>query len=495
VLYDDPENQAQPVSLVDLEARGGLIAFGTGGSGKTTLLRTLAAGLATQGNPDEVQIYALDFASRGLEPLADLPHCGAVVPGDDVEQVTRLLTVLDREIEQRRKDLAAARAENLGALRERTGTTRFPRIVVLLDGYSGFHSTFDRADRYGWLTLLQRIVSAGRQVGVHCVLATDRRMGVPNALLSAISARCALRMASPEELSMLGVPSKVAKDAELPNGRGFVDGSTEVQIACVSDDPAGAAQAEAIASLGAKLAASTDARAPAVPVLPESFALPASVPARPGAPLTAPLGLVDLDLEVVEVELTRQNLVVMGPPLSGKSTALATVAHGLRASSGPELRLVALGTSASPLAALDLWDDAAFHRAGQAGVVERLADELQDDDGVATRAVLFVDAGEDVEGNDVLRTLEALTRNDALRLVVAGEVTTIAKAYSGWLAALRRNRSALVLQPESKLDVENAVGFKPDLRPDQAFPPGRGVFVADRRWQLVQVGLREGGTA
>jgi S-DNA-T family DNA segregation ATPase FtsK/SpoIIIE len=482
-LYDDPENQAQHVSAVDLETTGGLIVFGTGGSGKTTLLRTVAAGLALQGTPDEVQIYALDFASRGLEPLADLPHCGAVVPGDDVEQVTRLLTVLDHEIEQRRTELAAARAENLGALRSRTGTAGFPRIVVLLDGYSGFHSTFDRADRYGWLTQLQRIVSAGRQVGVHCVLATDRRMGVPNALLSAISARCALRMATPDELTALGVPSKIAKDAELPNGRGFVDGTTEVQVACVSDDPSGVAQAEAIGALGDKLAASTDARTRAVPALPDALVLTAA----PTAPLTAAFGLVDLSLAPAVVDLSRQNLVVAGPPLSGKSTALETVARGLRASSG-HLRLVALGTAASPLAALDVWDDAAFARAGLAGVVERLADDLADDEGVDTRVVLFVDAAEDIEGNDVVRNLEAVAKRDVLRLVVACEPTTLAKAYSGWLAALRRNRSALVLQPESKVDVDTTVGIKPDLRPDQPFPPGRGVFVANRRWQLVQVG-------
>ena len=490
-LYDDPENQAQHVSVVDLEATGGLIVFGTGGSGKTTLLRTVAAGLAGQGDPDEVRIYALDFASRGLEPLADLPHCGAVVPGDDVEQVTRLLTVLDREIEQRRLDLAAARAESLGALRHRTGTARFPRIVVLLDGYSGFHSTFDRADRYAWLAQLQRIVSAGRQVGVHCVLATDRRMGVPNALLSAISARCALRMATADELTALGVPSRIARDAELPNGRGFVDGTTEVQVACVSDDPSGVGQAEAIAALGAKLAASTDARSPAVPALPDALVLPVGGPQS--RPLTAPLGLVDLSLDTAVADLSRQNLVVAGPPLSGKSTALETVALGLRASSGAGpgaagLRLVALGTAASPLAALDLWDDAAFARAGLAGVVERLADDLADDEGVDARVALFIDAAEDIEGNDVVRNLEALARRDAVRLVVACEPATLAKAYSGWLAALRRNRSALVLQPESKVDVDTTVGIKPDLRPGQPFPPGRGVFVANRRWQLVQVG-------
>jgi S-DNA-T family DNA segregation ATPase FtsK/SpoIIIE len=487
-LYDDPENQAQHVSVVDLEASGGLITFGTGGSGKTTLLRTVAAGLACQGDPDQVQFYALDFASRALEPLADLPHCGAVIAGDDTEQVTRLLTVLGQEIERRRAVLADARAESLGALRGRTGATHFPRIVVLLDGYSGFHSTFDRADRYGWLTSLQRIVSAGRQVGVHCVLATDRRIGVPTPLLSAISARCALRMATADELSALGVPTRIAKDADLPSGRGFVDGTTEVQVACVSDDPSGVAQAEALGALAAKLAASTDARAPAVPSLPETVVLDPPAPSPGGRALTAPFGLVDLSLAVAEVDLSRQNLVVTGPPLSGKSTTLETVARGLRATTGGAVQLVALGTAASPLAALDLWDDAAFARAGQAGVVERLADDLADDEGVDARVVLFVDTAEDVEGNDVVRTLEALTRRDVLRLVVACEPTTLAKAYSGWLSALRRNRSALVLQPESKVDVDATVGIKPDLRPDQPFPPGRGVYVANRRWQLVQVG-------
>jgi S-DNA-T family DNA segregation ATPase FtsK/SpoIIIE len=485
-LSDDPANQAQHVAMVDLEATGGLMVFGTGGSGKTTLLRSVAAGLACQGDPDEVQIYALDFASRALEPLADLPHCGGVVPGDDVEKVTRLLTVLDREIERRRGVLAAARAENLGALRARTGETTLPRIVVLLDGYSGFHSTFDRADRYGWLAVLQRIVSSGRQVGVHCVLATDRRMGVPNALLSAISSRCALRMATPDELAMLGVPSKIARDAELPNGRGFLDGPTELQVACVSDDPGGGAQAEAIALLGTKLAAATDLRAPAVPELPEAVVL-APVPT---APVTAPLGVADLSLSVVEVDLSRQNFVVTGPPMSGRSTALAAVARGLRASSGDSLRLVGLGGAASPLAALDLWDDAAFSRAGQLGVVERLADDLDDDGPVDARVVLFVDGVEDVEGNDVMRYLEAVVRCDCVRLAAACEPTTLAKAYSGWVSALRRNRSALVLQPESKAEVDGVVGIKPDLRPDQPFPAGRGVFVANRQWMLVQVGRR-----
>ncbi len=499
-LYDDPENQAQHVASIDLEASGGLLVFGTGGSGKTTLLRTVAGGMAAQGTADEVTIYALDFASRALDALADLPQCGAVVPGDDPERVTRLMTVVAAEIDRRRGVLADARAESLGALRERSGTTVFPRIVLLLDSYSGFHSAFDRAEGYGWLTQLQQIVSAGRQVGVHCVITTERRMGVPAALLSAVSARLALRMATGEELASLGVPMKVAKDAELPAGRGFLDGSVEVQVACVSEDASGAAQAEALSVAAGKLATADDARAPRLPELPESVdfddprsgALAGPLAAPTTKPLTAPLAVVDLTLEVAEVDLSRQNLVVTGPPLSGKSTALETVARGVRAASGPDLQLAALGSAASPLAALDVWDDAALSRAGHAGLVERLAERLSGDEGVDARAVLFVDAAEDLEGNDVLRPLEVLARRDALRLVVACEPTTIAKAYSGWLSALRRNRVALVLQPESRADVDAAVGVKPALRPGQDFPPGRGILVVNRQWSLVQVGRRGG---
>jgi S-DNA-T family DNA segregation ATPase FtsK/SpoIIIE len=487
-LCDDPENQVQRVAAVDLEASGGLLVFGTGGSGKTTLLRTVAVGLARQGAPDEVGIYVLDFASRALDPLADLPHCGAVVAADDVERTTRLLSFIEAEIDRRRAVLAAARAETLGALRSQHGAPPLRRLVVLLDGYSGFHATFDRADRYGWLQLLERIVSQGRQVGVHCVLTTDRRVGVPTPLLSAISARVALRMATPEDLSALGVPAKLARDAELPGGRGFHDGRTELQVACVSADPGGVAQARAVAAVAAQVAARHPGRAPALPELPDSFVLDGPA----AAPLIAPLGVVDMTLARAEVDLRRQSLVVIGPPLSGKSTALETVARGLRASTPPSVRLVALGSAASPLSGLGLWDDAAFSRAQHAALVARLAERLRDEEGVDARAILFVDAAEDVEGNDVLRPLESIARSDAVRLAVACEAGTIGKAYSGWLSALRRNRSAVLLQPESRSDIEAAVGVKPTLRPEQEFPPGRGILVAQRRWSLVQVGLRPG---
>ena len=47
--------------------------------------------LAGARQPGELQLYALDFASRGLRPLEALPHCGSVIAGSDGERVLRLL--------------------------------------------------------------------------------------------------------------------------------------------------------------------------------------------------------------------------------------------------------------------------------------------------------------------------------------------------------------------------------------------------------------------
>jgi len=480
-MIDDPANQDQRPALVDLEAGGGLLIFGAGGAGKTTVLRTIAAAVAQQGSADAVRIYGLDFASRALNQLTVLPQCAAVATGDDPERVTRIITILEEELARRRVALSNAHAETLSALRAATGRPEIARIVVLVDGYGSFQATFDKPDTYEWVNRFQRVVSEGRQVGVHAVITGDRRASVPSALFSAISARLVLRMADVEEMAILGVPSKVAKEADLAPGRGFF-GSAEVQVACVGSEPSGASQAAALRDLGRDLASASDARAPALPELREDVGAADLDP--PTRRLRVPLGAADLTLATVEVDVARGHFVVTGPPQSGKSAALATFADGLRRHA-PELRLVAVGGGASPLSDLALWDDAAFERKKQARVFEDLTSFVADLDGGDVRVVLFLDEGTDVDDAQN-RTLEALTNVDAVRLAVALDPATLARGFSGWAGALRRNRALLVLQPESRNEVEQLANVKVRFRPGQEFPPGRGVLVGGRAWDLIQ---------
>jgi DNA segregation ATPase FtsK/SpoIIIE-like protein len=107
-LLDEPARQLQEPFVVDLEADGSMLVYGASGAGKTTFLRTLALALARDTSPDELHLYGLDFATRGLRLLEALPHCGAVVAGEDEERTARLFSLLRATLE-RRKALFAER--------------------------------------------------------------------------------------------------------------------------------------------------------------------------------------------------------------------------------------------------------------------------------------------------------------------------------------------------------------------------------------------------
>src|SRR5262249_41674326 len=82
-VADQPQHQRRRPAVFYPDRDGTLAIFGTGGSGKSTALRSfaVAAALTARGGP--CQVYGLDFSSRGLEMLAELPHVGSIIPGDE----------------------------------------------------------------------------------------------------------------------------------------------------------------------------------------------------------------------------------------------------------------------------------------------------------------------------------------------------------------------------------------------------------------------------
>ncbi len=455
-LQDDPAHQARRPAVVDLEAEGGFAVFGAGGSGRTTALRTAVVSAVSEGTPAEVEVVAFDFASRSLLSLLDLPHTRIVCTPDDLDTAAAQIDALVAEADRRRSLLGEQRVDSLSALRRRTGAPALSRILVVVDGFGALRSELDTPAGYEWLQRLQRLLVEGRQVGIHPLLSADRRGDLPNPVLGAIGARLVLRMTEPDAMVSLGVPLTLARGPALEPGRGYLRGEEEVQVAVLGTDPGGAAQAGALASVAA-----------GVPPRPRPGPIPDDV--------TRPTGL-DHDLVValgvgdgaapVTVDLAPGHLLVVGPPGSGRSTALAAVVAGLRA--GGHDPLVVTG------------------REEGAGDVLQAAVEA-DVDAEAPR-VLVVDDAVAIGDGPGGRLLEQLAGTRGVRLVAAADIASVARAFSGWVPALKRRRRMLLLQPGGAADVDQLASVRTRLRPGARFPAGRGVLVVDRRVAVVQLG-------
>ncbi|HAS10387.1 MAG TPA: hypothetical protein DCS55_07705 [Acidimicrobiaceae bacterium] len=461
-LHDDPEHQARRPAVVDLEAEGGLAVFGAGGSGRTTALRTAVASLVAAATPDEVEVVAFDFASRALLPLLELPHTRVVCTADDLDTTAAQIDALAAEVERRRALLGEHRVESLSALRARTGEPVVPRIAVVIDGFGALRAELDTPAGYDWLQRLQRLLVEGRQVGIHPLLSADRRPDLPNALLGAIGARLVLRMTEPDALVSLGVPMALARGADLEPGCGYLRGDEEVQVAVLGPDPSAAAQADAIASLGAETGAGLGERRGSRPgPLPEDVARPTGL----DHDLVVALGVTD-DAEPVTVDLGPGALLIVGPPGSGRTTAAAAVVAGLRAA-GHDPVVIAGRDEDAPARLQSLLD---AESPGSPVVIDD-ADELAEGPGG--------------------RALEQLATTRGYRLVATADAAAVARAFSGWVPALKRGRRMLLLQPAGAADIDQLAGVRVKLRPGARFPPGRGVLVVDRHARTIQTGRPE----
>ena len=248
-VIDRPDKQAQPPVFYEPDRDGNLAIFGTDGSGKSTALRTLAvAAAATTRNGGPTHIYGLDFGARGLSMLADLPHVGAIVSGDDEERVIRTLRMLRDTVEERAARYAAVRAGTIVEYRRIANAPEEPRILLLIDGIGVFKEQYEfgSANLSTWFTAFAQIAADGRQLGVHVVVTGDRPNALPASIASTVQRRLVLRLASEDDYLLLNVPKDVLSSSSPP-GRGMLDGY-EVQVPILGENSNVAVHASTIAS-------------------------------------------------------------------------------------------------------------------------------------------------------------------------------------------------------------------------------------------------------
>jgi len=486
-VLDDPARQAQVEVAFNPDTDGNMMVLGAGGAGKSALLRTLAVAgaLSTKGGP--CHVYGLDFASRGLAMLEPLPNVGAVISGDDDERVRRLLRTIRATIDERLVRYSKAGADSITSYRRLAGEPDEARILILLDGFATFRSDYEVSSSFAVYDQFQSIALDGRQAGVHVVVTADRIGAIPSALASTIQRKVVFRLANENEYSFAGVPAD-AFGQDTPPGRGFFDGN-EVQVAVLGGNPSVTVQAQAIERL-AEMADSRGVVA-AAPIgrLPEVVEWEQVDAPRTRLGLAFAMSDETLDALVLQLE---GPIAVVGPPRSGKTTALvAAVVAAQRAGARAGIYV---GEGRSELARRFPWHVQV--RPGDVADALDAAEALVAEHSVPPAGGAWQPPAGVLVIDGVPRVADWLEADRVGELVAAaaaagwfvagdGEANAMTSTY-GLVPKLTGSRAGLCLVPDA-YDGEGV--FKTALpkfsRAD--FPPGRGFYVAGGRTVKVQV--------
>ncbi len=480
-VADDPDLQRQPVVAFHPDADGNLAVYGTGGTGKSGALRSigLAAGFgSTRGGP--VWVYGLDFGSRGLQPLAPLPHVGSIIPGEDGERVQRLLRFLEGTIDDRGERFARAEAATISEYRRRSGRDDEARIIVLVDGVGAFRAEYEGGLLNRWWELFLTIAAEGRALGIHVVMSADRPSAVPSNLASSIQRHLVLRLASEMDYAIADVPAD-AYGAGTPPGRGFLDGR-EIQVGVIGGVGDLARQGTAIEHCGAAMVRNSSVAAPPIESLPTRVALSELGTGRPV------IGVSDDTLEPLAFQ-PEGAFLVAGAPRSGRSTTVATMVRSL-AVHRPGTDFVLFGQRRSPLTSLTTWAASAHGPSEIEQLAVKLGTRLGD---AAGRSIVVVieAVGEllDTEADVPLQHLVRACRDQGVFVIAEGETSSVGGSWP-LLQAIKSTRFGIVLQPDQ---MDGDMLFKtPFPRTTRAeFPVGRGVMVQGGQVCKVQVALPE----
>jgi S-DNA-T family DNA segregation ATPase FtsK/SpoIIIE len=492
-VVDLPAQQARLPLVIDPATLGHLHIIGSPRQGRSQTLRTIAGTLASAHSPDRLHMYGIDCGNGALLPIEKLPHCGAITQRTQPDRVARLLARLNGELTRRQEMLAARGSADLPELRRALPEAeRPPHILLFIDRWEVFDKQLGEYDSGNLLSSVLTLLRDGASVGIHLVMTGDRAL-FSSRVNGSTEDKLVLKLNEKSEYGMIGITQRNVPD-EIPPGRAFrAADKAEVQIALLTDNPEGQAQAVALQQIAeycreqaAQLPDST--RPFRVDTLPDRLTweeatqyVPQPLPSARWA--LSGVGGDELTASGPDFTVT-PTFLVAGPARSGRSTALATLALSLLSAGTP----VVVGAPArSPLRQL----------AGQPGVLavfdESEIDPTALEEALASSpqgAVVILDDADlllKTKAEPVLTQIAKSGAETGRGLVIAGQTDRLSSGFSGWHTEARRNRCGLLLKPQNMSDGE-LIGVKVPRSRLGATRPGRAILhLGDGVLRTVQV--------
>lgn len=417
--------------------------------------------------------------------LAELPHIGSIIAGDQPDRVRRLLRTLMATAEERARRYASVRAGTITEYRRIAAQPHEPRILVLLDGFSAFRQQYEMLDGGKWWDAFATLAADGRPLGIHVILTADRPTALPARLSSVVQRRLTLRLADDNEYTLAGVERGILTP-ESPPGRALMS-HAELHVAVLGGSPGITAQAQAIAHLAATMRRQQVAAAAPVEQLPEIVRLselPETAGRRPV------IGLADDNLGPVGFR-PEGVFLVSGPPGSGRTTAVATVVLAL-GRADPTAVLVFFGSKRSPLIGLGTWQQVGTDPAEVAEAAAKLEQMVSRDSAPGVRVAVVIEGIADFLGGPADMPLASLIKtlvNHGHLVVAEAETSALGQSWP-LLNAAKSARSGLALQPEQ---ADGLMVYKTDFPKSRRseFPAGRGLLVENGHVRLAQIAIPE----
>lgn len=136
-MVDDPEKQNQFPLVIDLMNIHHMLLIGSVSSGKSSLVRTLLLNLVERYSPEEINYYILDLSAGALKLYSKLPHCGAYLTDSNEGDISRLFSMIDNIIEERKNIFANADVTNYNSYSK---IGKMPVILLVIDGFSNINN-------------------------------------------------------------------------------------------------------------------------------------------------------------------------------------------------------------------------------------------------------------------------------------------------------------------------------------------------------------------
>ncbi|MEU8993777.1 FtsK/SpoIIIE domain-containing protein [Streptomyces caniferus] len=492
-VVDLPAQQARQALVIDPATLGHLHIIGSPRQGRSQTLRTIAGAMAFAHPADKLHMYGIDCGNGALLPIEGLPHCGAITQRTQPDRVARLLARLNEELGRRQEMLAARGSADLAELRRALPEAeRPPHIVLFIDGWEVFDKQLGEYDSGNLLNAVLTLLRDGASVGIHLLMTGDRAL-FSSRVNGSTEDKLVLKLNEKSEYGQIGITQRNVPD-EIPPGRAFrAADKAEVQIALLTPNPEGQAQAGALQQIAAHCREQA-AHLPAttrpfrVDTLPDRLTWEQAaqyVPRRLPSTRWALAGIGGDELTALGPDFSvTPTFIVSGPARSGRSTVLSTLAMSLLSVRTP----IVIGAPArSPLRRL----------AGRPGVLA-VFDESDIDPAALEQALAAAPQGAVVilddadlllksKAESVLTPIAKSGAETGRGLILAGQTDRLSSGFSGWHTEARRNRTGLLLKPQNMSDGE-LIGVKIPRSRLGATRPGRAILhLGDGVLRTVQV--------